>query len=175
MKDVSKYQWVEYQGPKLILETDHPEFDFELTRGAKLGIRKYRGNFYVVAKDDLDFRFKSSEKDVKKILKKSRGWSGKVKGVRVSAGEGGLDKKAKAYPTESDKDTYVLDIDSSNLHAAWYDKKAKELHVVFHGGAHWAYEEVTLAMAKRLEAAESQGRYFIYKIRDVKPQYKVSD
>ncbi|MNR47834.1 hypothetical protein D3C85_1669860 [compost metagenome] len=67
----------------------------------------------------------------------------------------------------------ILSIDSSNLKSAKYDTKAKILYVTFHSGVEWAYEGVTKREVDTLENAESQGRYFIYRIRDVKEQYKV--
>jgi hypothetical protein len=61
------------------------------------------------------------------------------------------------------------------LKRAWLDKKAKEFHAVFHSDVHWVYEDVSLALAKQLEKAESQGQFFHYRIRNVKKQRKISD
>ncbi len=184
MIDISRYKWFLYQGRDVVLVTDHPEFDLQLVKDAKFGYRKIGANHYVVARSDLDVRFKVKEKDAKRIINNSRGWKGKIRSVQVAAGVGGLDaasapSKGKRTPSnmpdKNDPNLYVLQIDSSNLARAWLDKKAKELHVVFHSDVHWVYEDVSLKLAKQLEAAESQGRFFIYRIREVKKQYKVSD
>ncbi|AGS81992.1 hypothetical protein O152_gp107 [Pseudomonas phage PaBG] len=184
MIDISRYKWFLYQGRDVVLVTDHPEFDLQLVKEAKFGYRKIGANHYVVARSDLDVRFKIKEKDAKRIINNSRGWKGKIRSVPVEAGTGGLDAPVKSskgkrtpsnVPDKNDPNLYVLQIDSSNLARAWLDKKAKELHVVFHSDVHWVYEDVSLKLAKQLEAAESQGRFFIYRIREVKKQYKVSD
>lgn len=169
MINLTRYKWFKYEGKIVELATDHPEYNIEIHPGDKFAYKKIGANHYVVLRTDMDFRFKLKVKDAERIINNSAGWSGKIKGNKVEAGVGGKDK-----PNTNTKDIYELQIDSSNLKKAWYDKKEKELHVVFHNDAHWAYEEVTLRQAKALENAESQGRYFIYKIRNVKPQYKVS-
>lgn len=171
MIDITKYKWYVYQGRTVKLNTDHPEFDLELSKDEKFGYRKIGLNHYLVDRSNLKVRFKLLAKDAARLIKNSKGWKGKIKGTPVDAGKGGLDKAI----VKDSKDIYRLQIDSSNLSEAWYDKKDKELHVIFHNGAHWAYQEVTLALAKKLESAESQGRFFIYRIRDAKPQYKVSN
>lgn len=182
MIDISRYQWFVYKGRPVKLLTDHPEFDIQMEPDSKFGFRKIGANHYLVLRNDLDIRFKVKEKDATRIVNNSVGWGGKIRSVQVTKGVGGLDKPKKAparrgvnYPDPTDPNLYVLQIDSSNLARAWLDKKAKELHVVFHSDVHWLYEDVSLALAKKLESAESQGRFFIYRIRDVKKQRKISD
>ena len=170
MINIEKYKWYIYQGRDVELITDHPELDLGLSAGEKFGYRKIGANHYIVDRSNLNVRFKVKEKDAVRLIMNSNGWGGKIKGVPVVKGEGGKDK-----PVQKDKNIYTLDIDSSNLKRAWLDVKKKELHVVFHSDVHWLYEDVSLKLAKQLEAAESQGRFFIYRIRDVKPQYKISD
>lgn len=170
MIDITKYKWFTYQGRPIHLVTDHPEFDLELEEGNRFAYRKIGANHYLVSRGDLDIRFKIKEKDAKRVIANSKGWKGKIKGIPVDAGQGGRD-----VPKPSDDpNIFTLQIDSSNLAQAWLEKKEKLLHVVFHSGVHWAYENVSLALAKKLEAAESQGQFFIYRIRDVKKAYQVS-
>ncbi|MNQ23835.1 hypothetical protein D3C85_370120 [compost metagenome] len=180
MIDISKYKWFLYGGRNVTLVTDHPEFDLQLVEGSKFGYRKIGANHYIVSRKMLDIRFKVKEKDAARITTNSTGWKGTIRGVKVEPGIGGKQKPVKVrpgnstYPDPNDKNLYILDIDSSNLLRAWLDKKAKELHVVFHSEVHWLYEDVSLAMAKQLEKAESQGQYFHYRIKMVKKQRKIS-
>jgi hypothetical protein len=170
MIDITKYKWFLYQGRPIHLVTDHPEFDLEMEEGNKFAYRKIGANHYLVSRGDLDIRFKIKEKDAKRVIANSRGWKGTIRGVKVVNGAGGLDKPKKS----DDPNIFTLHIDSSNLAQAWLEKKEKLLHVVFHSGVHWAYENVSLALAKQLESAESQGQFFIYRIREVKKAYKVN-
>lgn len=170
MIDIAKYKWFVYEGRSLSLITDHPEFDLQLNPGEKFGYRKIGVNHYVVDRGNLDVRFKVKEKDITRIINNSKGWGGKIKKIEVPRGLGGRDK-----PQQNSKDIFNLQIDSSNLKKAWLDIPAKELHVIFHSDVHWVYEGVSLKLAQQLNDAESQGRFFIYKIREVKKQYKVSD
>lgn len=180
MIDISRYKWFLYGGRDITLITDHPEFDLQLSEGSKFGYRKIGANHYIVSRKMLDIRFKIKEKDATRITTNSVGWKGTIRSVKVEAGIGGKEKPRKAvpgnsnYPDPKDPNLYILEIDSSNLKRAWLDKKAKELHVVFHSEVHWLYEGVSLALAKQLEAADSQGQFFIYRIREVKKQRKIS-
>lgn len=177
MIDIAKYKWYIYQGRTVTLVTDHPEFDFQLSEGGKYGHRKIGANHYIVSRADLDTRFKIKEKDATRITNNSTGWKGKIRGIQVQPGVGGKDKPKKPVPgvDPADKNIYILEIDSSNLKRAWLDKKRKELHVVFHSDVHWLYEDVSLALAKQMEKAESQGQFFHFRIKTVKKQRKISD
>lgn len=170
MINIEKYKWYIYNGREVDLITDHPELDLSLAPGEKFGYRKIGANHYLVDRGNLNVRFKIKEKDATRLVANSKGWSGKIRGVAVTKGAGGLDTQPK-----DDKNTFTLQIDSSNLKKAWLDKPNKELHVVFHSDVHWVYEDVSLKLAKQLNDAESQGRFFIYRIRDVKKQRKISD
>lgn len=180
MIDIAKYKWFTYQGRDVTLVTDHPEFDLQLVAGSKFGYRKIGVNHYIVSRKMLDVRFKIKEQNAKRITTNATGWKGTIRGVKVEAGIGGKQKPVKArpgnstYPDPNDKNLYILEIDSSNLLRAWLDKKAKELHVVFHSEVHWLYEDVSLALAKKLENADSQGQFFHFMIKTVKKQRKIS-
>lgn len=180
MIDITKYKWFVYNGRMVTLVTDHPEFDFQLGPGGKYGYRKVGANHYIVARDDLNLRFKIKPNDAERITTNSTGWKGRIKGIQVEAGVPGAAKPKAAqrgikYPDENDPNLYILNIDSDNLLRAWVDKKAKELHVVFRNSeAYWVYENVSLALAKQLESAPSQGSFFYYRIRGVKKERKIS-
>lgn len=178
MNALKNYKWFKYTGKKTVVETKDPEYDINLKVGDRYAYRKFRNKHYIVPRTDLDYKFEVTVKEAKRIILSSEGWSGKIKGVVVEAGVGGKDKATKKPKDNAKKrdndEVYDLTIDSSNLKKAWYDKKEKELHVIFHNDAHWAYEEVSLKLAQAMERADSQGSFFHYKIKQVKPQYRVS-
>lgn len=167
---IESYAWFMYKGRKVAFHTGHAEHDLHLFSGEVFGYKKWRGRHFIVDKTELEIRFELTEKDAMRVIANSVGWSGKINKVGVQAGVGGLDNPVEEKDT---KDVHHLQIDSSNLTAAFYDKKAKVLTVTFHNGATWEYHNVTAKEARDLENAESQGRYFIYKIRSTKPQNKV--
>lgn len=166
---VDKYKWFVYEDRRTVeVETSDDRYDLTFMQGDKFGYFKRGKKHNIVHRSDLKFQVTISEKDAERLIKNSKGWKGKIRKVQVMPGTGGKDKTAV-----SDKDTYVLDINSSNLRSAVFHKKLKAIDIEFHSGVVWRYEEVTLRQAKALEAAESQGRYFHYKIKLVKPQYKL--
>lgn len=170
MYTVDKYKWFVYEDKReLELTTSDKLYNMAFAQGDKYGYFKRGRNHYVVHRSDLTFQVRIAEKDAIRLVKNSKGWKGKIRGTQVHAGTGGKDT---AMPP-SNKDQYVLDINSSNLAAGVYQKKEKALDITFHSGAVWRYEEVTLREAKALENAESQGSHFHYKIKLVKPQYKL--
>lgn len=170
---VDSYKWFKYDGRHLIFPTGHPDHELSLFKGEIYGYRKIGVHHYVIDKSNPNIRFELKEKDALRILKVSAGWSGLVRKVPVKGGIGGRDK-----PPAAVKDTgqlHFLEIDSSNLKEAVYDKKEKVLYVGFHTSpAKWAYLNVSKKEAKDLEESPSQGRYFIYMIREVKAQHRVT-
>lgn len=166
---VDKYKWYTYEDLRTVeVETSDDMYDLTFMQGDKYGYFKRGKKHHIVHRSDLKFQVTISEKDAERLIRNSKGWRGKIRGVQVQAGKGGKDTQVT-----SDKDTYVLDINSSNLRSAVYHKKLKALDIEFHSGVVWRYEEVTLRQAKAMEEAESQGSYFHYKIKLVKPQYKI--
>jgi hypothetical protein len=168
---VQSYKWFKYNGREVMFHTGHEVHNLHLFKGEIFGYKKFKDHHYVVDKSNTEVRFELKQKDVDRIIRNSHGWTGKVDKLPVKAGVGGLDKPIQEQDT---KDLHHLQIDSSNLKAATYDKKQKILTVTFHNGATWNYLGVTPKEARDLENAESQGRYFIYKIRSIKEQHKVS-
>ena len=142
----------------------------EFHPGNVFGVRLLRGKYTVVHKTTPDILFTLKKIEVDRLIEHSKGWSGKVRKITVNAGKGGQDKEKKV---PKDPALRVLEIDSSNLLHCTYDLKHKTLYVEFRNGAVWAYEKVTPKEVDALEAAPSQGRYFIYMIRETKPQYRV--
>lgn len=169
--NVTTYKWYKYHGRELIFPTGHPDHELHLFDGEIFGYKKFKDKHYLVDKSNTEVRFELKEKDATRLIKNSAGWQGIVDKKPVKAGVGGKDKPAPS--TQDTNNLHFLEIDSSNLHAAVYDKKEKILYVEFKNGAKWAYLKVTKKEATDLEEAPSQGRYFIYKIREVKPQHRV--
>ena len=169
MKELTKYKWFKYMDKRALeLDCSDKEYLLGINPGDRFGYYKRGSYHYVVPRDDLTFQVRIRATDAARLLKNSTGWKGKIKGTLVAAGIGGKDKKVAEDPN-----IYVLDINSSNLESARYFKKEKELEVEFKNGAVWRYQEVTMRLAKAVESAESQGSFFYYKIRNVKPQYQV--
>lgn len=177
MPDLTRYKWFKYGGKELTFSENRHNEDYELELHPEnvFGVQKIGQNYLVLHKQSPDIEFQLKKAEVDRLIAHSHGWSGKIKKITVKAGVGGLDKPpVEAPPTKSH--IRSLQIDSSNLQAVQYDKKAKILYVKFWStGDMWQYEKVSAKEADELERAESQGRYFIYRIRAVKPQSKVSE
>lgn len=166
------FKWYKYGGKLLAFEENRHNryYILELHPGNVYGVRKLRGKYVVVHKNSPTITFNLKKIEADRLIEHSKGWSGKVRKITVNAGKGGQDKEKKV---PKDPGLRVLEIDSSNLLNCTYDIKHKTLYVEFRNGAVWAYEKVTPKEVDALEAAPSQGRYFIYMIRGPKPQYRV--
>ena len=67
-----------------------------------------------------------------------------------------------------------LAVRSSMIAAASYDPDARELIVTFSGnGARWKYSGVSQDAVDQLEAAPSQGRFFLTEIKGMYPEQRV--
>lgn len=176
LPEFTKYRWFKYGGKELAFTENRHNDDYELHLhpGNIFGVRKIHGGYFVIHKQSPDIVFELKKNECDRIIEHSNGWSGKVKKITVKAGVGGLEKPPVEVPPDLSH-IRSLQIDSSNLYAVQYDKKKKILYVEFRSGAVWQYEKVTAREADELEAAESQGRYFIYRIRSVKPQQRIQE
>lgn len=169
---VATYKWFSYHGRELVFNTSHPDHQLHLYDGEIFGYKKFKDKHYLVDKSNTEVRFDLKATDVDRLIRVSKGWSGTVDGVAVKPGQGGKDRAPAA--SQDTKDLHFLEIDSSNLRAAVYDKKNKVMYVGFKTSpAIWAYLNVNKREARELEESPSQGRYFIYKIREVKQQHQV--
>jgi len=91
---IDKYQWYQYQGKKtLSFENHNPKYDLDLAPKMKYGIRTYAGKLKLAVLADPSIVFTMTEAEVKKIIRLSTGYSGRVKGVSLKAGIGGKDVK----------------------------------------------------------------------------------
>lgn len=93
---VDKYKWFQYLGKRTIsFENHHRKYDLDLAPKMKYGIRTYAGKLKLAVLADPSVVFTLSEAEVKKIVKLSAGYSGRVKGVDLEAGVGGKDVKGR--------------------------------------------------------------------------------
>nr|DAF93383.1 MAG TPA: KTSC domain [Myoviridae sp. ctshb19] len=172
--DLTKYKWFQYSEDaiELTFDQDRHNVDYvlELHPGNVFGVMKRAYGIYVVHAHSPDIQFSLNQAELTRIMQHSKGWSGKVARVAVKAGVGGLDGPQEEMPPGWFK---IEDLNSSNLNHAIYDSKRKTLYVAFHRGDSWAYENVSMKEYKEMVAAESRGRYFIYRIKYVKSQYKL--
>lgn len=173
--NLTQFKWFQYdeKAAELVFDQDRHNEDYvlELHPGNIYGVKKRAHGIFVVHKNSPDIQFSLNDQEYTRIITHSKGWSGKIKRVEVKAGVGGLDKPVTELP-----DGWVrMQVDSSNLNTVIYDKIRQVLYVAFHNGASWAYENVTEREYEEMEAAESRGRFFIYRIKYVKPQYKLGN
>lgn len=173
--NLTQFKWFQYdeKAAELAFDQDRHNEDYvlELHPGNIYGVKKRAHGIFVVHKNSPEIQFSLNEQEYNRIVTHSKGWSGKIKRVEVKAGVGGLDKPVTELP-----DGWIrMQVDSSNLNTVIYDKIRKVLYVAFHNGASWAYENVTVREYEEMEAAESRGRFFIYRIKYVKPQYKLGN
>lgn len=61
--------------------------------------------------------------------------------------------------------TKMLNVDSSNIKAIFFDKKKKELYVKFHGGRIYKYFKVDEVAYVDLHNAPSVGKHFAVNIK----------
>lgn len=173
--NLTQFKWFQYDenAAELAFDQDRHNEDYvlELHPGNIYGVKKRAHGIFVVHKNSPDIQFSLNDAECTRIVTHSKGWSGKIKRVAVKAGVGGLDK-----PVDSLPDGWIrMQVDSSNLNTVIYDSKRQVLYVAFHNGASWAYENVTKREYEEMEAAESRGRFFIYRIKYVKTQYKLGN
>lgn len=185
--NLSRYKWFQYEGREVeFTENRHSEeYELHLKPGNVYGVQKVGRGYILIHKNSPDIEFELKSSEISRLNDHSRGWVGKVKRVKVTPGVGALDKPGVHELHDVPKNLHVMNIDSSNLKAAIYDKKRKNVYVEFHNGAKWCYLKVTPKEAREMEAGvvvagskdgrPSQGRYFIYRIREVKEQYRLDD
>lgn len=95
--DVSKYAWYKFKGKRAAKFLNHNRsYDLELESNHVFGLRPMRGgNFYLVAEDALDIRFKLTEREALNLIKRCSTYRGKVDGKSIKnslrGAPGGLD------------------------------------------------------------------------------------
>lgn len=174
--DLTKYQWFKYDenGAELVYDQPRHSEDYELDihPGNVYGIRKYANAYFLVHKNSPKIQFRLNATEITRLTDNSSGWTGKILKQVCKPGVGGKDKEPEGLP---DGWLQIGDMNSSNIRTAIYNKKAKILYIAFHNGASWAYENVSLKEYKEMEAFESRGKYFYWRIRNVKTQYQIGN
>lgn len=85
---VQDFEWFMYKSArKTVLDNHHKEYDLELTKGLKFGIRMFRRKLRLVVSDDISISFTISELEAKRIKKKAEPFKGKINGVVVHVTE----------------------------------------------------------------------------------------
>lgn len=103
-KDVTKYEWYRFQGQRQArFYNHHRTYDLDLEKGEVFGVRAARGFIGLVPQDALDVEFKLSFEEFEKLVKRCKGFAGKVDGKKVQKGLRGKDgrtpnKTASASP-----------------------------------------------------------------------------
>lgn len=92
-RDPTKYKWYQLAKGKAKFDSSHDEFELELRKGEKFGLKFFAGSYFLVDEDDLSVQFKLSADEGKKLIKASEPWSGKISGKQVKPGDGALATK----------------------------------------------------------------------------------
>lgn len=89
---ISGYGWYKFGGIRTVKLLEHNRsFELELEKGEVFGVRLGKKYFYLVEKSAPKVEFRLTPKEARAIINKSKGWSGKVVGVKVKAGVYGKD------------------------------------------------------------------------------------
>lgn len=171
--DPRKFKWFSYQGRPLEVRLSNGLI-LELKKNNVFALKKGRTKWTYTDAASLDLKVTLDAYDAERLLNNSKGWSGKVGRYKVEAGEGGRDVKLITPPDVSDT-LITIPADSSTLYRIFYKPAKKILFIEFRSGDRWQYEKVTQKEVDELTKAPSQGSYFYYRIRKVKPQKKVKD
>lgn len=102
--DVKKYDWYTFKGKRLLkILNGHKEYDLELEPNEIFGVKSGAKFIYLITKSDPDILFKIDEKVLIRLLKSSKGWSGKVGRYTVNAGRYGSGDKPSGVDTSAPK------------------------------------------------------------------------
>lgn len=81
------YEWYKFGGKRSVKIPDgHKSYSMEIEPNECFGIRKRGKLIYLVDQNDYDIEFKLTSVQASSLLKRSKGWSGKVGRYTVSAG-----------------------------------------------------------------------------------------
>lgn len=102
---VERYEWFTYYGRPKVFESHNRKYDLALEPRDKFGVRKFGAKYKVLEASDTKIIFTLSQREVDSLIKKSKGFSGKVDGKKVTRGIGGLEptRKRKTSKPKSTK------------------------------------------------------------------------
>tara|TARA_B100000700_G_scaffold101966_1_gene114974 strand:+ start:24667 stop:26199 length:1533 start_codon:yes stop_codon:yes gene_type:complete len=99
---LDKYEWYRFKSKKHLEFNDHNRtHDLELQYNDRFGIRKYRGQYKLIDITNPKVNFTLTEKEVAKVVRRSTGYKATIRGVKLTPGVGGLDKKKPARKTRT--------------------------------------------------------------------------
>lgn len=101
--NVKEYEWFTYMGKRVFKILDgHRSYDLEMPTGKRYGLKKARKNIYLLCEDDTTIVFKLSEVGAQRLIKASKGYTGKIGRTNVVGGRGMLDKpESKPVTTQT--------------------------------------------------------------------------
>lgn len=83
------YEWYKYEGARAShFKSHHSKHDLELSKGDRFGLKKYGTSYKLIDLSEVKVKFTLTEKEVKRLLKKSVGARAIYKGLRLPAGKG---------------------------------------------------------------------------------------
>jgi len=176
-RDPRKYRWLEYVGRRAVLDvmgSDKQEYDIELSKGEKFGVKKFRGSVFILDSTNLAVQFKLTPEDAKRLIGNAKGYSGKVGRYKVLPFDGGKDKANMGKNRTDEHGRLKLIVDSSVFQSGMYDKENQRIIVQFKNGAIWQYADVSAKEVKSFERAASQGRWFNRNLKGVKESTRLS-
>lgn len=101
---VTKYDWYSFKGKRTLkILNGHKEYDLELEPDEVFGVKSGTKQIYLITKEDPSILFKIEEKVLSRLLKSSKGWSGKVGRYKVNAGRYGAVDKPSGVDTSAPK------------------------------------------------------------------------
>ncbi len=116
-KNPANYEWYKFEGQRQARYYNHHKtFDLDIEKGEVFGVRVGRGFIGLVPQDALDIEFKLRFEEFEKLVKRCKGFGGKVDGVAVQKGLRGKDGRTPSrkgsppsVPTSSSKPDVVED------------------------------------------------------------------
>lgn len=112
-KNPFTYVWFQIVKGKVLLDAVSKDLDVELSKGEKFGLKITKAGIYLLDEDNMFVQFKIKPEDMQALLKNAKGYSGKINGVDVRAGDpvqppGSLNKE-KLKNLDSDFRAAMLD------------------------------------------------------------------
>jgi len=106
---LDKYEWYTFEGKRAVsFKNHHKNHELILMPKDRFGVRTYANKVRIIDITDPTLIFILSDKEVARIIGRSKGFTGRVKGVALKAGQGGLDAPSKkASPTKIKTSTKV--------------------------------------------------------------------
>lgn len=96
---ITDYLWYTFDGKRKVkFENSHKHYDLEIEPKERFGIKFGRKSIYLLHEDDPEIQFKLDPPLAKKLVEKSKGFKGKIKGKAVQPGVHGADAKLSGKP-----------------------------------------------------------------------------